>query len=247
MLVANPQGESFDCEGDVVTKSIHGKVIKSEEIKFVHNPGKNIAEAGHRQSNGMISDRMNGKITNSDLASLKETFAKKIQIVELQAHEKGVLEGIPKGKELQKNETLETMQALSSLIHEITKLKTHVFETAEEQILQLVLAVTEKVIHMEVRMNRDVIQSVLKSAIRSIVDRENMKIRVHPLDFQYMMEIKSDFLQNFDGIRNIVFEEDDSILRGGAVIETLFGEVDARLDHQYEEVKSSMTLLNRDG
>ena len=223
-------------------KSIHGKVIKSEEIKFVDKPGKTIVEAGH----GTISDRMNGRITASDLASLKDTFAKKVQMVECQAHERGVLEGLSKGKELQKDETFQTIQALNSLIHEISELKTHILETAEEQILQLVLAVAEKVIHMEVKMNRDVIQSVLKSAIKSIVDRENMKIRVHPLDFQYMMEIKPDFLQNFDGIRNIVFEEDASILRGGAIIETLFGEVDARLDHQYEEIKSSVTLLNRD-
>jgi flagellar assembly protein FliH len=79
------------------------------------------------------------------------------------------------------------------------------------------------------------------------VDRENMKVRVHPQDFQYMLEIKSDFLQSFDGIKNIVFEEDMSILRGGAIIETMFGEVDARLDHQYNEIKSSMTTSHRGG
>ena len=68
-----------------------------------------------------------------------------------------------------------------------------------------------------------------------------MKIRVHPQDFQYMMEIKSDFLQNFDGIKNIVFEKDESIQLGGATIETLFGEVDARLDQQFNEIKTLMT------
>lgn len=223
-------------------KPSRGKVIKSEEIKFVHQPGKTIAETFQGHGNGAMSDRTNGRMTASDLAIFKETFTKKMQAVECQAYKKGLSEGIAKGKEIQKNETIQTLQTLNGLIRETSELKKHILETSEEQIFQLVLAITEKVIHMEVKMNRDVIQSVLKSAIRSIVDRENMKIRVHPLDFQYMMEIKSDFLQNFDGIKNIVFEEDDSILRGGAIIETLFGEVDARLDHQYEEIKSSMVL-----
>ncbi|MCX5836181.1 MAG: FliH/SctL family protein, partial [Deltaproteobacteria bacterium] len=58
------------------------------------------------------------------------------------------------------------------------------------------------------------------------------------------MEIKSDFLQHFDGIKNIVFEEDESVRRGGAIIETLFGEVDARLDQQYNEIKTVMVSSN---
>ena len=56
-----------------------------------------------------------------------------------------------------------------------------------------------------------------------------------------MMEIKSDFLQTIDGIGNVVFEADDSIAQGGALIETLYGEVDARIDQQYREVKNGLT------
>jgi flagellar assembly protein FliH len=72
-----------------------------------------------------------------------------------------------------------------------------------------------------------------------------MKIRLHPDDFRYIMEIKSDFIRSFDGIKNIVFEEDVSVGRGGALIETVCGEVDARLDQQYNEVKTAMLAPHR--
>ena len=186
-------------------------------------------------------------MTDSDLNVLKETYAKKIRSAEQQAHEKGLSEGIRQGRELQKKETLQSVQAVSALIDELSELKNSILEAAEEQILQLVLAIAEKVIHMEVKTNGEIIQNVLKAAMRNIVDRENMKVRVHPQDFQYMLEIKPDFLQSIDGIKNIVFEEDASILRGGAIIETMLGEVDARLDHQYNEIKSSMTTSPRGG
>lgn len=226
-------------KGDVEMKQIHGKVIKSEEVRIVNKSGKAISRPGR-----YLRD---SKDEYSDLEILKETYAEKIRMAEREAHQKGLSEGIRKGRELQKEETLQSIQALNVLIKDLSGLKKDMLEAAEEQILQLTMAIAEKVIHMETTTNRDVIQNVLKAAMKSIVDRENMKMRVHPQDFQYMLEIKSDFLQSFDGIKNIVFEEDASILRGGAIIETMFGEVDARVDHQYNEIKSSMTKSRRGG
>ena len=96
-------------------------------------------------------------------------------------------------------------------------------------------------IHLEVTTNKDVIHGVLKDAIKSISDRENMKIRIHPQDYRSMLAIKSDFIKGFDGMKNVIFEEDESIQRGGAIIETMCGEVDARLDQQYNEIKALFT------
>jgi len=217
-------------------------VIKSAEIKFVNKSGKTGSKAGR-----CFGDGKDGTLTDIDLDVLKETYAKKIIMAERDAHQKGLSEGIRDGRELQKKETLQSILALNVLMEEISALKKNMLEAAEGQILQLVLAVAEKVIHMETTTNRDVIRNVLRDAMKNIVDRENMKIRVHPQDFQYMLEIKTDFLKSLDGLKNIVFEEDASITRGGAIVETMFGEVDARVDQQYNAIKSGMTAAHRGG
>lgn len=224
-------------------KPTHGRVIKSEEVCFIQKPGKRITAAGLAGDTGQPGLDEERATSRSGIS--KESYLKKIHAVELQAHEKGLSEGIRKGRAMQKQESLQGIQTLNALIHEISGLRKSMLEGAEEQLLGLILAVAEKVIHMEVKTSREVIQHVLKAAIRNIVDRENMKVRVHPQDFQYLLDIKSDFLQGFDGIKNIVFEEDASILRGGAVVETAFGEVDARLDQQFDEIKSSLTRIRQ--
>jgi flagellar assembly protein FliH len=211
------------------------KVIKSEEVKFFQVPGG--AASVLSRDLGDPSLLSNG----FDLRRIKDALAKKIQLAEQESYEKGLSEGVRKGRELQKNETLQTLQAMVSIVKETSKLKKRILENEEKQIIQLSLAIAEKVIHIEVTTNQEVIRGVLKEAIKNIGDRENMKIRVHPQDFHFMLEIKSDFLHGFDGIKNIVFEEDESILRGGAIIETLCGEVDARLDQQYNEIKTLIT------
>ena len=200
------------------------KVIKSEEVKFFRAPGDHALPA-----------------VGFDPERVKEAFARKIRITEQEFYERGLSDGIRKGRELEKNETLQSLQAMSVIVKEMAALKKNTLENLEEEIVQLSLAVAEKVIHLEATTNREVIRGVLKEAIKNIGDRENMKIRVHPQDFQFMIEIKNDFLQSFDGIRNMTFAEDESIQRGGAIIETVCGEVDARLDQQYNEVKAAMT------
>ncbi len=216
------------------------KVIKSENVNYVSKQEKE--DAG---SSGNGSSRAAAARAAHDLERLKESFAQKIQLAEQKAYTEGMSDGLQKGIDLQKNEALQPLESLGGLITEVSKLRKATLENAEEQILQLSLAIAKKVIHLEVTTNRDVIQGVLKEAIKNIVDRENMKIRIHPLDFHYMMEIKSDFLQNFDGIKNVLFEEDGSIGRGGALIETVHGEVDARLDQQYNQIEALMTSPNR--
>jgi flagellar assembly protein FliH len=200
------------------------KVIKSEEVKIFRAPGdSSISAAGFEPQR------------------TKEDFARKIGLVEEASYQRGLSEGIRQGRELEKNETMQTLQAMSVIVKEMSVLKKRTLENVEAEIVQLSLAIAEKVIHLEATTNREVIRGVLKEAIKNITDRENMKIRVHPQDFHFMVEIKNDFLQSFDGIRNMSFVEDESIQRGGAIIETICGEVDARLDQQFNEIKAAMT------
>jgi flagellar assembly protein FliH len=211
------------------------KVIKSEEVKFLQTPG------GFASS--LSCDLGDPSLISGgfSMGRIKDALTKKIQLAEQESYKNGLSDGVRKGRELQLTEAQQTLQAMASVVKETSKLKKSILDNAEQQIVQLSMAIAERVIHLEVTTNREVIRGVLKEAIKNISDRENMKIRVHPQDLHYMLEIKSDFLHGFDGVKNIVFEEDEAILRGGAIIETLCGEVDARLDQQYNEIKTLMT------
>jgi flagellar assembly protein FliH len=157
-------------------------------------------------------------------------------------YEKGFAAGVEKNRELQRAEFNCAVGALDELMKGFDRVKKDVLEKAEGQILDLAFSITEKIIHQEVLTNRNVIQGVLREAISNILDRDGIKVRLNPQDYTYMMEMKHNFLQGLDGVKNMVFEEDPSIKRGGALLETSFGEVDARLNQQFSEIKTA--LLN---
>ena len=53
---------------------------------------------------------------------------------------------------------------------------------------------------------------------------------------------KEEIFKEVNGVKNIAFEEDPGIQPGGVVVETLFGEVDARLEQQFQEIKAGFGL-----
>ena len=82
----------------------------------------------------------------------------------------------------------------------------------------------------------DVILGVLREAVKNVLDRDRIKIRLNPRDHERVSKLTPGLIAGFEGIRSITLEADPGISAGGAVIETAFGEIDATLEQQLEEI-----------
>jgi flagellar assembly protein FliH len=151
--------------------------------------------------------------------------------------------GFAEGVEFRNKEVQPALDAITAMTSIIPRVREDIVTKMELRTVELAIAIAEKILNQEITTRKDVILGVLKGALKNISETEGMKIRINPQDFRYMMEVKKDFLQSFDGMHNLVFEEDVSIKRGGAVVETMFGEVDARLENQLKEIKTAMLQL----
>ncbi len=186
--------------------------------------GAGIDESGQQQVELSVQDRRQAEI-ESRIKKVGDDFYKK---------------GFNDGTEFQKKEALPALDAIATMTKTIPLINKETIEKTEEQIIKLAFAIAEKIINQEVATREEIVLGVLKGALKNIAETDGMKIRINPQDFRYVMEVKKDFLQSFDGVRNMIFEEDASIKRGGAIVETMFGEVDARLESQLKEIKAAM-------
>jgi flagellar assembly protein FliH len=220
-------------------------VIKSENIHWV--------DAAQRFSSGFRKIAFKGDVRNGP--PKKETAAKrvavlqaemehKVKMAEKEAYAKGLSEGQKEGADQERAKLRTAGEALLKATTELTALKKETLEKSEQEMLNLTLCVAEKVIHQEVSTGREVVLSVLRAAMKDILDREGLRIRMNPLDYHHLMENNPERLQDVEGLRNAVIEADETVGPGGVVIETLFGEVDARLDRQLDGVKEA--LLKKD-
>lgn len=187
--------------------------------------GRGRTPVGQASAKGAAAAEKTVQVTDAQLKDLQQT-----------AYEKGYAEGMKS----QNKEVAAKLDALGAVARTIPQIKKDILAKGEEQMVKLAMAIAEKILHQEVATRKEIILEVLKGALKNIAETDGMKIRLNPHDFRYMMEVKKDFLHSFDGIRNMVFEEDSSVKRGGAVVETMFGEVDARLENQLKEIKSAL-------
>lgn len=215
-------------------------VIKAGEII---NTGKAVPLSGAMKNTSMIDNSKGknpaGPVSTKNQASTEKTIQvteNHINKLQQDAHGKGYAEGL----QAQNKDIAAKLEMLASITKTIPQIKKDILAKGEEQMVKLAIAIAEKILQQEVATRKEIILDVLKGSLKNIAETEGMKIRLNPQDFRYMMEVKKDFLQSFDGIRNIVFEEDSSIKRGGAVVETMFGEVDARLENQLKEIKAAL-------
>jgi len=215
-------------------------VIKAGEII---NTGKAVPLSG-AVKNAAVIDPGKGKTSAVPAAPKNQPPPEKtlqvtdshIKQIQQDAYGKGYAEGLKS----QNKDIAAKLEVLAAVTKTIPQIKKDILEKGEEQMVKLALAIAEKILQQEVSTRKEIILDVLKGALKKIAETDGMKVHLNPQDFRYMMEVKKDFLQSFDGIRNLVFEEDSSIKRGGAVVETMFGEVDARLENQLKEIKTAL-------
>ncbi|MEE9911273.1 MAG: hypothetical protein K4571_06070 [Deltaproteobacteria bacterium] len=214
-------------------------VIKAGEVI---NTGKPVPLSG-AVKNIPVVDSSRGKQPAGQASPNNQAAEKSVSVtdshikkIEQEAYRKGYADGL----KTQNKDIAAKLDALASITRTLPQIKKDILEKGEEQMVKLSLAIAEKILQQEVSTRKEIIMDVLKGALKNIAETDGMKIRLNPQDFRYMMEVKKEFLQSFDGIRNMVFEEDSSIKRGGAVVETQFGEVDARLENQLREIKTAM-------
>ena len=216
--------------------NLSDKVIKSENIDLVS------ATLGKKREFVRFHTKEKGDVgINTGNNSIHAELASKTEKAEKEVYAKGFAEGLRAGAESERRRLSECMEAFANSMRELDRLRNGCLEGNEEKILDLVFSVTEKVINREISTSKDIVHGVLKSAIKQVLDRDGITIRLNPEDYRYMMEINPGIVDGFDEIRNMSIVEDSSIRRGGVVIDTSSGEVDARLDQQLHEVRKAMS------
>jgi flagellar assembly protein FliH len=110
----------------------------------------------------------------------------------------------------------------------------------EQEIVDLVLLLTRKVVKAITESQRTVILQNVVQALRKVKSRGNVIIRVNLVDLKLTTEHTKNFIQMMEGVKGIQVVEDSAVDPGGCIIETDFGEIDARIASQLAELEAKI-------
>ena len=153
----------------------------------------------------------------------------------------GYNDGFKKGQEAGFKEGNLEAQRLTDRLHTIIERmmdkRQEILAETEQQIVDLVLLMTRKIVKVISENQRNVVVSNVVQALRKVKGRGEVIIRVNLNDVAMTTQHIKDFLSAAENIKNITVVEDSSIDRGGCVIETDFGSIDAKIVSQLNEIE----------
>ncbi|MDR0487593.1 MAG: flagellar assembly protein FliH [Treponema sp.] len=157
-----------------------------------------------------------------------------------EARDKGREEGHEAGFSEGKAEVDRLIQRTQRMLERAQDKRAEILAETEQEIVDLVLLIARKVIKVISENQRNIVVSNVVQALRKVKARGNVMIRVNMTDLGLATEHKQSFIQMLEGVKSVQVVEDSSVDSGGCIIETDFGEIDARISSQLAELESKI-------
>ena len=129
------------------------------------------------------------------------------------------------------------MKRYSEAILEIGKTRSSLYSQIEREVVTLAVAVARKIVHREIQVDPDIIQTLVRVALSHVAEKSAVTIHLNPVDYNYLLDRRGELSQS-EG-RDISLLADKSIERGGCLIQTNCGDIDARIDEEFRTVEHS--------
>lgn len=175
--------------------------------------------------------------SNAEIERLAREYEEKLKTDLEIATAKGREEGYSKGYESGFEDFDKVMRKFHSIIASLIAERKGILESSSGQIVNLVMQIAIKVIKRITDSQKDIVLENVNDALKRVKDKTQITIRVNLDDLDIVRHKKSDFISRFDVIENLEIIEDPNIGKGGCIIETNFGEIDARISSQLDKIE----------
>jgi len=145
-----------------------------------------------------------------------------------QAHQEGYRAGFTEGYsaateacEMQSaTERTQFRTDVEHLVELIEAERRRLWTQAEHQVVSFTLELARKVVKDDAQINHEIAISVVRNALRRVVETDRIRIRVNAADLSTVRSCREDLLTLVDGINLLEVVEDRRVGPGGCVVET---------------------------
>ncbi|MEK6795847.1 MAG: flagellar assembly protein FliH [Spirochaetota bacterium] len=205
-----------------------------EIYKAKQNEGRALVEASKAEANGIIAqgkDEADG--IRREAVSVRETAQR-------EGYQKGYDEGFNKAFDEGKVEIQRMIAKLEKILGETINKRNEIIDNSETQLIEIAILIAKRVVKMITERDKAVVVRNIQEALRKVKGRAKVTIRVNIDDLEVAARHKDEFYQMLDKIEGVTVLEDPNVDIGGCIIETDFGDIDARVSTQLNEIETAI-------
>ena len=138
------------------------------------------------------------------------------------------------------------LAALAAAVEQVRAEQAAAAEALERRAVELGLALASKIVAGTLAVEPERVVDAVQGALRGIVERERITVLVNPDDMEIVTEAIEGVKASLGGIEHCVVEAERRVARGGCIVRTPVGDVDARVETKLERAAEVVaTALGR--
>ena len=154
------------------------------------------------------------------------------------AYQKGFTDGEHKGREEGIEQIKPAVELLQDWVRMIQTEKEELIRRYEKDVVELAFQITEKILAREIQTQPEVIIDSVRAGLQKIVNAESVTLRVNPEDMKIIESVQEELSKELAKSESLHLQTDDSVSRGGCVLETENGILDGQLDTQLNRLRT---------
>jgi flagellar assembly protein FliH len=174
-----------------------------------------------------MQDKVKAIIDNANATAQKH-------FVEMESQIKALLE---KAKERGLQKGYQSAQELSLRLR---NLHLDMQKEMRGEILSGAVSIARAAIDAEIKMFEETILPITLKVLSTIPDAKHISLRVNPEDAEYLKNNKERIINALERAKDVEIRNDKHVARGGLLIQTEYGLIDAQLATQLEELARAM-------
>jgi flagellar assembly protein FliH len=146
-------------------------------------------------------------------------------------------EGLREGREEALAALAPALEALTQAAEAVQADQFRRAERLEAHAVDLALFLAEKVLGGALAVDPGQVVEAVRGALRGIVERERVTVLVHPEDLELVRDAMDGVRASLGGIEHCEVQAERRVSRGGAVVRTPDGDVDARVETKLQRAR----------
>ncbi len=205
-----------------------------EEVKRQSDSAAVIRADAEREANDIISKaKLEAEQILSDAKSQSTSLVQ-------EARQKGYDDGHAEGYESGVAEVNRLVDRMHKIVEAVMQRREEILKDTETQIVELVILMTRKVIKVLSENQKNVVMANTLAALKKVRTRGTVTLRVNLEDVNLTTAHVDEFIQHVENVQGITVLEDSTVEKGGCVVETDFGSIDARISSQLGELENKI-------
>lgn len=115
-----------------------------------------------------------------------------------------------------------------------------VIQETESALIDLALAAAQKII-AGLPVSPEMVEAVVHEAVKQVEDAAEITIQLHPDDLALLRKHNSPLLNGLPETGTLRFTHSSDVTRGGCLVQTRFGVIDARRETKLEQLRQTLT------